>query len=80
MNKKINEIFMYCLGVLLTIGFFLLLILLILRPVPVQNSELLYLVVGALLGSFNHVVNFFFGSSVGSKHKTDLISKQNEVT
>jgi hypothetical protein len=71
---------MYGLGVLLTMGFFLLLILLILRPVPVQNSELLYLVTGALLGSFNHVVNFFFGSSAGSKQKTDIISKQNKVT
>jgi len=80
MSRKINEIFMYGLGVLLTMGFFLLLILLILRPVPVQNSELLYLVVGALLGSFNHVVNFFFGSSAGSKQKTDIISKQNKVT
>ena len=73
MTKKTGEIFMYILGALLIVGFFILLIFLVLKPVPIQNNDLLSLVVGALLGSFTSVVSYFFGSSAGSKQKTDLL-------
>lgn len=74
--KRVNEIFMHSLGALLILGFFVLLFLLVVKPVPVQNGELLYLVAGALIGNFSSVVNYFFGSSMGSKQKTELLAKK----
>lgn len=75
---SINDVFMYSLGALIVIGFFVLLALLVLKPIPEQNDSMLNLVVGALIGSFTGVVGYFFGSSVGSKQKTEIISKQNK--
>lgn len=73
--KKISEIYMYVLGALIVIGFFVLLGLLIFKGVPSENKEVLYLVIGALISSFTGVVQFFFGSSKGSKDKTDILKQ-----
>ena len=74
--KKISEIYMYVLGALITIGCFVLLGLLIFKGVPDENKEVLYLVIGALISSFTGVVQFFFGSSKGSKDKTQHLVNQ----
>lgn len=74
---KINGIFAYILASLLIIGFFTLIVLLVLIPIPEQNGKILYLVCGSLIGSFTLVVGYFFGSSAGSKQKTEIISRQN---
>ena len=76
--KNLPEIYMYVLGALITIGFFVLLGLLIFKGVPDENKEVLYLVIGALISSFTGVVQFFFGSSKGSKDKTKHLIKQSE--
>ena len=66
---------MYTLGALIVVGFFVLMIFLVLNEVPAQNANTLNLVVGALIGAFTAVVGYFFGSSMGSKQKTDIIAK-----
>jgi len=71
--KKTRDIAMLVLGALIVSGFFILLYILIYAAVPVQNKEILNIVVGALIGSFTSVVGYFFGSSIGSKDKTDII-------
>ena len=77
--KKIslNEIFMYSLGAVIVIGFFLTLIISMVYPIPEANEKVAYLTIGALIGAFTGVVGYFFGSSMGSKQKTEIISKQN---
>jgi hypothetical protein len=82
--KDGNNIFKYILGGMVVAGYFVLLYLLLLRIVPEQNRDLLNLVVGALIGSFAAVVQYFFGSSSGSAKKDETISaiasnKDNEV-
>lgn len=71
---KTKEAYLYILGAILVISFMVLLALLIFRAVPEPNSELLYLVVGALIGFVGSVVSYFFGSSIGSKQKTDILA------
>ena len=71
MDKK--SIAMYILAGLVTIGFFFTLYLIVFNP-PEQN-ELVYLIVGALIGHFATVINYFFGSSKSSQDKTDLLTK-----
>jgi len=75
--KKISEIYMYVLGGIVVLSFFFLIISLVKIEIPVPNEKVLYMAVGALIGSFNQVVSYFFGSSKGSKDKTDIISKNN---
>ena len=74
--KKLNTIGTYILSGLITVGFFGLLGTLIFVGVPEQNKDLLNISVGALIGAFTGgVVGYFFGSSSGSKEKTDMLNK-----
>jgi hypothetical protein len=72
---KAKNLFQYILGSLIVLGFFVLLILLVVLDIPEPNKDLLNLVVGALIGSFATVVGYFYGSSLGSKEKTDILNK-----
>lgn len=73
---KYKEIFQYILGALIVMGFFALLILLVLSAVPTENKDLLNLVVGTLIGSFSGIVSYFFGSSLGSSKKDELLKNE----
>jgi len=64
----------YILGALIVLGFFSLLGILMYMTIPEGNSDLLYLAVGALIGSFTTVVGYFYGSSQGSKDKDRLLN------
>ena len=74
--KKTRDIYMLVLGAMIVAGFFILLYILVYAGIPEQNKDILNIVVGALIGSFTSVVGYFFGSSVGSKDKTDIIGGQ----
>jgi hypothetical protein len=73
---KAKEIFQYILGALIVLGFFALLITLVFSAIPDANKDVLNLVVGALIGVFTTVVGYFYGSSLGSSKKDDLMRKQ----
>jgi len=70
---KAKNLFQYILGGLIVAGFFALMIVLVYTSVPEQNKDLLNLVVGALIGSFATVVGYFYGSSLGSSDKNELL-------
>ena len=74
--KSAKDLFQYILGALITVGFFVLLLSLVYSTIPLENKDLLNLVVGALIGSFSTIVGYFFGSSKGSAEKTELMAKQ----
>ena len=70
---KTKEIAKYILGGMIVVGFFALLILLVCKSIPEGNTEMLHMVVGALIGAFVTVVGFHYGSSRGSQDKNDII-------
>ena len=74
--RDIKDTYQYVLGALVVAGFFVLLYLLVSKTVPLENKDLLNLVVGALIGSFASVVGYFFGSSAGSAKKDEIIANQ----
>ena len=74
---KAKNIFQYVLGALIVTGFFILMVVLVYTSVPDTNKDLLNLVVGALIGSFATVVGYFYGSSMGSSDKNELLKKNN---
>ena len=73
---RAKSIFQYVLGSLIVIGFFVLMVVLVYTSVPDQNKDLLNLVVGALIGSFATVVGYFYGSSLGSSDKNEMLKQK----
>lgn len=55
-----------------TLAFASVVLLLITRP-PSGTSEVLTLLIGALSGGYLQTLNYWFGSSAGSKRKDDMI-------
>jgi len=74
--EKLKEISQYVLAGMVAVGFFVLIILLVKVEIPEANSDVLNLVVGALIGSFTTIVSYFFGSSKGSSDKTKMLGGQ----
>lgn len=70
-----NNAFMYALGAVIAVGFFVLLYFIVFIEIPTSNKDIVNIVVGALVGAFAMVVSFFFGSSKGSMDKTEILSK-----
>ena len=76
MKNSIKEVLQYILGGLIVIGFFVLMIVLTYKGIPHENKETFTLVVGALLTAFSIVVGYFYGSSLGSSKKNDILNKK----
>lgn len=62
-------------GIVIT-GIFILLGILIFKQIPETNNDLLYMVVGALIVSFNTIISYFFGSSKSSADKNEMIKNK----
>ena len=77
-KDKAAQIFMYSLGALVVIGFFIIIFALITKSVPETNNDVLVYSLGALTSAFLSIVAFYYGSSQGSRDKTEMISKKNE--
>lgn len=67
---------MYALGALITALFFLTVFFLVFNPIPQGNGDVLYLIIGALIGYMGAVVQYFYGSSMGSADKNDLLKNK----
>lgn len=74
--KTAKDIFQYALGAIIVISFFVLMIVLAYQTIPDENKDVINLVIGALIGAFSTVVGYFFGSSLGSSKKTELLNKE----
>ena len=59
----------------ITIGFFGILFWMFVHGVPKNGNEALLLMLGALQTAFTGVIAYYFGSSAGSKAKTDAMAK-----
>jgi drug/metabolite transporter (DMT)-like permease len=78
MTKETKDKFMFTLGGIIMIAFFIILGLLIFHSMPTDNKDVLYLIIGALIGFASNVVNYFYGSSKGSADKTDILNKKTD--
>jgi hypothetical protein len=65
-----KETYMPILGAVIVIGFFIVMAFLLSNA---KYESTINLAIGALLGAFGTVVNYFFGSSKGSADKTELL-------
>ncbi len=79
LSKNLKEVYQYVLATIIVIGIFWLFSELLTAEIPKENIKLLDMLTGALLTAFTLIVGYFFGSSMGSKEKTALISKNKEI-
>jgi hypothetical protein len=76
MKKEKFDLYMIVLGTVIVSGFFGLLIVLLNVKSAIINVDLVNIAMGGLITAFITVVNYFFGSSHGSRVKTDELIKQ----
>jgi len=63
------------LAMLVTGGFFGILLLMTLRSLPEQNRDLVNIVLGSLGTAWVSIIGYYFGTSAGSARKTELLAK-----
>lgn len=68
---KKHDVYMIIIGLIVVIGFFALLCVLVFVEIKQTNKDLLNIALGGLMGSFVTVISYFYGSSQGSKIKTE---------
>jgi len=73
--KNLKDIYMYALGAIIVIGFFVTMVFLI-RDSGYKSE--VNMIVGALIATFTMVVSYFYGSSKGSADKTESVNKAAE--
>jgi hypothetical protein len=66
------------LAIVITLGFFGILIWMLLKGMPQTGTEALLMMLGALGTAWTGVVNFYYGSSAGSKAKNDLLASKDK--
>jgi len=62
------------LAILVTLGFFGIIIYMMIHGMPQSGSEALLLLLGSLGTAWTSVMSFYFGSSSGSQDKTDALT------
>jgi membrane-bound ClpP family serine protease len=66
------------LAIVITLGFFGILIWMLLKGMPQTGTEALLMMLGALGTAWTGVINFYYGSSAGSKAKTDAMNTKGD--
>ena len=66
------------LAVAITLGFFGILVWMLVYGMPPSGTEALLMMLGALGTAWTGVVNFYYGSSAGSKAKNDLLAQKEQ--
>lgn len=62
-------------SILVTIGFFGLMLLMMFHKIPDGSNDLIDTMIGSLGTAWIMVISYYFGSSVGSDRKTELIAQ-----
>lgn len=65
-------------SVIVSVNFGLVVYVLLTRAVPNADSDLIKIMIGVLSAKFGDVVNFWIGSSSGSKAKDEIVASQNK--
>lgn len=68
------------LALLLTVAILGLVYLMMYIPIPAGSKDVILLVIGGLLARLSDVLSFYYGSSEGSRSKTEIMEAANVDT
>ena len=71
-----SDINLYVLAWTIVIGFFGLIGVMMYVAIPAASNNIIYMLFGTLAAGFGSVMQYFFGSSRGSKEKTLMLGRQ----
>ena len=74
MQRETNDWTPKALAFFITFGFFGALVWILIFGIPKNGTEVLLMMLGSLSTSWTGVVQFYYGSSAGSKQKTDALT------
>lgn len=74
MTRAQRDVIHLCLGIVVLVGFFTVLSIMIIRDKT--GADIL---TGALSAAFGSVVGYYYGSSSGSRDKTDILAQAQPV-
>ena len=63
------------LAAVVTLGFFGILMFMMLRPVPMESRDILNIMLGSLATAWTGIIAYYFGSSKSSDRKTELLAQ-----
>lgn len=74
-GKSLKQISLnkYLLAWTVVIGFYLLTYILMVKPIPSESNQVVFMLFGSISTGFGTILAFFFGSSQGSETKTDML-------
>ncbi|KND61207.1 hypothetical protein BVER_03096 [Candidatus Burkholderia verschuerenii] len=64
------------LAMVVTIGFFGIMLLMTVHPTPPLNRDLVNIILGSLGTAWISIIGYYFGTSAGSARKTELMAQQ----
>jgi hypothetical protein len=67
------------LAYIITAGYFLLVAALMFGSIPVANKDILFIMFGTMGAAWSGVLAYYFSTTAGSKHKTELLAKADAV-
>ena len=71
-----SDVNLYVLAWTIVIGFFGLIGAMMYVAIPAESNNIIYMLFGTLAAGFGSVMQYFFGSSRGSKEKTLMLGRQ----
>lgn len=75
MTQDTNK-FKYVIGVVILLAFLMVVGALCFKVIPKENEQVFNIIVGMIAANVATMVNYHFGSSSGSKAKTDLLENE----
>jgi len=74
---KTTDKIVFILAITITISILAILGLLVFVEIPSKNEQPLNIILGTLVAAFGAIIQYFFGSSLGSKDKQEIINNSN---
>ena len=71
-----SDVNLYVLAWTIVAGFFGLIAIMMYVAIPAESNNIIYMLFGTLAAGFGSVMQYFFGSSKGSKDKTRLLARE----
>jgi len=68
----------YILSWVVVLGFYILTYILMIKPIPKDSNQVVFMLFGTISTGFGTVLGYFFGSSQSSVEKDHLLNNQND--